>query len=198
MIVLSIVLEIAAALLLCWSLIRLASKGGVRPASVMKICMLVGVPTLIFWEWIPTWVAYETYRKQAGFTVIKTLEQWRAENPGATDGLERFDQNPKDPRGQLKPLSPTRFRKQLNQRFAYDIDHTDAFPNIRIWTLEVVDTGDQTTVARHVTVMAGNHGGMAAGGPGWWKFWTLHGPASPGEANFHRFLKAAADIGRSK
>jgi len=204
MIVLSIVLEIAAAALLCWGLIRMSSrsmgaaKRGVRPATVLKTCTLVGIPALIFWEWLPTWVAYKQYSKQAGFTVHKSLEQWRAENPGVAEGLERFDLRPKDPRGQLKSLSPTRFRTQLNQRFAGETDHQDVFPNVRIWKYEVIDVSTGSMLARYVNVTAGNQGGLATGGPGWWKFWTIHGSSGLGAdySDFSKFYEQAANLGR--
>ena len=42
----------------------------------------------VFWDWIPTVVAHKYYcEKEAGFWVYKTLDQWKAENPGVMEGL---------------------------------------------------------------------------------------------------------------
>ena len=40
------------------------------------------------WDWIPTVVAHKYYcEKEAGFWVYKTLDQWKAENPGIAETL---------------------------------------------------------------------------------------------------------------
>ena len=47
---------------------------------------------LVFWDWIPTVVAHKYYcSSEAGFWVYKTLDQWKAENPGVLEGLVRED-----------------------------------------------------------------------------------------------------------
>lgn len=204
MVVLAICAELLAWALLVWILTRLAWRqvrlAGGTPSwsTVWKIGAMAALPLVIFWEWLPTWVAYKQYSKQAGFTVHKSLEQWRAENPGVAAGLERFDLRPKDPRGQLKSLSPTRFRTQMNQRIASETDHQDVFPNIRIWTYEVIDVSTGSTLARYVNVTAGNQGGLATGGPGWWKFWAIHGSGGLGAGypDYSNFREQAATLGR--
>jgi len=41
-----------------------------------------------FWDWIPTVATHQFYcAKDAGFWVYKTLDQWKAENPGVMEGL---------------------------------------------------------------------------------------------------------------
>ncbi len=48
--------------------------------------LLVYLP--IFWDWIPTVAVHQFYcAKDSGFWVCKTLEQWKAENPGVMEGL---------------------------------------------------------------------------------------------------------------
>lgn len=43
---------------------------------------------LVFWEWIPTMVAHKyNCSKYGGFTVYKTLEEWKGENPGVAETL---------------------------------------------------------------------------------------------------------------
>ncbi len=44
--------------------------------------------SLVFWDWIPTVAVHQYYcAKDAGFWVYKTLDQWKAENPGVMEGL---------------------------------------------------------------------------------------------------------------
>lgn len=41
-----------------------------------------------FWDWLPTVAVHQYYcAKDSGFWVYKTLEQWKAENPGVMEGL---------------------------------------------------------------------------------------------------------------
>lgn len=48
--------------------------------------LLVYLP--VFWDHIPTLVMHKYYcEKEAGFWVYKTLEQWKAENPGGSEEL---------------------------------------------------------------------------------------------------------------
>jgi len=55
--------------------------------------LLVYLP--IFWDWIPTVVVHKYYcEKEAGFWVYKTLDQWKAENPGVMKGLVSYNRNP--------------------------------------------------------------------------------------------------------
>nr|WP_320011998.1 hypothetical protein [uncultured Desulfobulbus sp.] len=43
---------------------------------------------LVFWDWIPSIIQHEYYcRTKAGFWVYKTLDQWKAENPGVLETL---------------------------------------------------------------------------------------------------------------
>jgi len=44
--------------------------------------------SLVFWDWIPTVAVHQYYcAKDSGFWVYKTLDQWKAENPGVMEGL---------------------------------------------------------------------------------------------------------------
>src|SRR6266481_1008330 len=44
--------------------------------------------SLVFWDFIPTVAAHQYYcAKDSGFWVYKTLDQWKAENPGVMEKL---------------------------------------------------------------------------------------------------------------
>ena len=51
--------------------------------------------SLVFWDWIPTVAVHQYYcAKDSGFWVYKTLDQWKAENPGVMEGLVSYNKNP--------------------------------------------------------------------------------------------------------
>lgn len=68
----------------------------------------------ITWDAIPTWIAFEYYRKDAGLTVFKTLEQWKLENPGVAETLRPYAVG--DERGESRNLGSNTFRTPLNER----------------------------------------------------------------------------------
>ncbi len=46
---------------------------------------------LVFWDWIPTVVSHKYYcSTEAGFWAYKTVDQWKAENPGVMETLSVF------------------------------------------------------------------------------------------------------------
>jgi hypothetical protein len=73
---------------------------------------------LVFWDWIPTMVAHKYYcDTQAGFTVFKTPEQWKHENPNLSNESLRpliekqkismpFKSLPSDPTRKVQMLNP--------------------------------------------------------------------------------------------
>jgi hypothetical protein len=74
---------------------------------------------LVFWDWVPTVVAHQYYcSKYGGFTVYKTLEEWKVENPGVAEGLVSM-------KGATSTNTENRVRHELNQRFAWDIIKTN-------------------------------------------------------------------------
>ena len=66
---------------------RINRKWAVRVALVVFLSITLPV----FWDWIPTKLAHEYYCKnEAGFFQYKTLEQWKAENPGVWETLRPY------------------------------------------------------------------------------------------------------------
>ena len=69
----------------------------------------------VLWDFIPVHVIYNYQCKvNAGFTVHKTLEQWKQENPGVAEKLVVIENRPSTQIGDTT-------RYQLNQRFAWEI-----------------------------------------------------------------------------
>lgn len=79
---------------------------------------------LVFWDQIPTVVAHKYYcGKDAGFWVYKTLDQWKAENPGVAETLsERQKAQTTGKDGQFRYWTTQRFFTDEKQiRFMHGI-----------------------------------------------------------------------------
>lgn len=193
----------ALLLLACWVFIwtyrakrRKGNSNKVAFAWALAAVLLLSLP--ITWDAIPTWIAFEYYaNKEAGIKVFKTLEQWKAENPGVAETLVAYSFN--DKRGEPKNLGNNKFRNPLNDRFAYDDQHFDKlFLSVYAHRLAVIDSKKNEVLITYVEVGSGNAGGMAAGGPGWWAFWLIHNPTKSGYGDYAKYLQYVKNIGVQK
>lgn len=159
--------------------------------------LLVYLP--IFWDWLPTVAVHQYYcAKESGFWVYKTLDQWKAENPGVMEGLvankgepfrhETFDVG----RGEKN----TYF---VNDRFNWIVTQQDIFnlmPIIRTERL-IKDIQKDEILARYVDFGTGNSVKNTIGPPGPLKFWLRNRHCWNGEgramssANFFKQFKGA-------
>lgn len=146
---------------------RVAKKQGRSPWRWGGAAALV-MYLLVFWDHIPTVVAHKYYcEKEAGFWVYKTLDQWKAENPGVVEGLVANKGEPSKRQGDMVNYIDTYF---VNQRFNLIVKHNGQFPLNR-WRheREVVDTQSHEVLARYVDFSTSQEKRQA----GWsgWKFW---------------------------
>jgi len=83
--VMALYLVISVAVVL-WA-VRHAKKSGKTPWHWGVGAALV-IYLIPFWDWIPTVIAHKYYcSTEAGFWVYKTVDQWKAENPGVMETL---------------------------------------------------------------------------------------------------------------
>lgn len=115
--------------------------------------LLVYLP--IFWDWIPTVVAHKYYcEKEAGFWVYKSLDQWKAENPGGMEGLITQRVWPHKYVGNDKNYVVT---EAVNQRFNLITKKDGEFFLYRWrWQRELMDTRTNELLARYVDFSTGN------------------------------------------
>ena len=151
---------------------------------------------LVFWDWIPTVVAHNYYcEKEAGFTVYKTLEQWKMENPGVLEGL--VDNSPNDyPNWPSETWNGKRIAS-INQRFGmlYKNHLSNSvegkiFLNVWRWETEMVDKKTGDVLARQINFSSGNDGYI--GGMHSMRLWLVSEGCIEGEnhsKNFGAFLK---------
>jgi len=122
--------------------------------------------SLVFWDWIPTVAVHQYYcAKDSGFWVYKTLDQWKAENPGGMEGLVYNKAMP-------YVQTPNGVETTLNQRFIHVRKYEGPFLFNR-WRLEteIRDSKNGDVIAREIGFSTSQERGQA----GWsgWKFW-LH------------------------
>lgn len=127
---------------------------------------------IVFWDWIPTLVAHKYYcGKEAGFTVNKTLEQWKQENPGVMEKLITGE-------GAIKRM-PYGDLHTLDERFAIETRRRTPIPllSTKIFEDLLVDRKTGEVLARGVGVGSGS-GNLAIGANSWqeYKFWLGQEP----------------------
>lgn len=157
---------------------RKGKSSAVATAWAFGAVLTLSLP--ITWDAIPTWIAFKYYaQKEAGITVFKTLEQWKAENPGVAETLEPYGKDYNDRRTKAVEIAGNKVRRLMNARFAFDERVLNPLLSIHVAYQEIVDIKTGQVMVRLVGVGSGNSGGFASGGDGWWKFWNLHSSSTP-------------------
>jgi hypothetical protein len=146
----------------------------------------------IFWDWIPTVVAHKYYcEKEAGFWVYKTVDQWKAENPGV---METLIEDNRAPEG-ISPSWPLEHRSDMNiahinQRFGMiyknhlaSDDDDELFLHVWRWKYELYDKETGEILSRKVDFSTGNG---FLGGEAPMKFWLQRSHCSRGPADSQR------------
>jgi hypothetical protein len=163
-----------------WLSYRAASKSGL---PLGKRCLAAGGGFLliylpVFWDHIPTIMAHKYYcEKEAGFWVYKTVEQWKAENPGVAETLIFNKGAPVTMVGDLKNHTDTYL---LNQRINWVVKQNgQLFFNRWRHEQEVVDIGTGAVLARYIDFSTSQERRQA----GWsgWKMWLDTEHCSDGE-----------------
>lgn len=141
--------------------------------------------SLVFWDFIPTVAVHQYYcAKNSGFWVYKTLDQWKAENPGVLETLVANKGVPSMRQGDMQNYTDTYF---LNQRINKVVKQIGKLPFNR-WKheQEVVDIKSGEVLARYVDFSTSQELRQA----GWsgWKFWLDSRNCTGGESSYSNFL----------
>jgi len=136
---------------------KVAKKQGRSPWRWGGAAALV-MYLLVFWDHIPTILAHKYYcEKEAGFWAYKTVDQWKAENPGVAETLDR--------RVELKLYDPRNSNRFWStQRFYTDISRTPEFHAIRRTEEVFIDAVTQQPLARSINFWRGQSGNVFAMG----------------------------------
>jgi len=107
--------------------------------------------SIVFWDWIPTVAVHQYYcAKDSGFWVYKTIDQWKAENPGALETLttQRVWQH---------DYAEGKDVVHINQRF--DLEYKkegELFLNRWRRERQLIDVKNNEVLARYVDFSTGN------------------------------------------
>ena len=141
--------------------------------------------SIVFWDWLPTVAVHQYYcAEDSGFWVYKTLDQWKAENPGVMEGLHQV----------LQPIQrmPYGYMDILDERFATEIHRKIPVPLLTTKVDEelLVDRKTGEVLAKEVRVGSGV-GNMVVGAR--LKFWLDQKPC-----NTYGISKISAEIQKSR
>lgn len=161
-----------------------ANKRG-KSAKRWAISAALVMYLIPFWDWIPTVAVHQYYcAKDSGFWVYKTLDQWKAENPGVLEGLVA---NKGAPSRQVQ-FDGGHGRTDtylLNDRFNWIVTQQDISTVLPIVRTEqqVKDVQKDEELVRYVNFGAGNSVKNTIGPPGPLKFWLRNTSCINGERN---------------
>lgn len=127
----------------------IAKKSG-RSGIRWFLMGLGSVMVLVFWDWPLTVIAHQYYcEKEAGFWVYKTLEEWKAENPGVYETWVYSDKA--FSRGITKIESNSRTEiHHINNRIDWVVKVSEQFPNLWPRLDMLVDSQKNEKIARYV------------------------------------------------
>lgn len=125
-----------------------------RWLAAMGGFLLVYLP--VFWDQVPTLIAHEYYcEKEAGFWIYKTVDQWKAENPGVAETLDRSLAT--------KLYDPSRSNRFWStQRFYVDISRSPEFHAIGRTEQVFIDAVTREPLARGINFWRGEGGNAFA------------------------------------
>jgi len=154
---------------------KLAKEKGKNPVKWAGLSF-AALFVLAAWDYYPTRWAHQYYcEKEAGFWVYKTLERWKAENPGVMETLTTQRNPPHTFEGDEDNLISTTF---WNSRFKSTYKYQGPIL-LYLWRREdeLIDIKNNEVLARYVD-FSSSQIRVQAGNPGW-KFW-LHNEHCPG------------------
>lgn len=158
----AVLLYLLLSIVVVYLAIRYARKSG-RSAKRWGWGAVLVMYLIPFWDWLPTVATHHYYcAKDAGFWVYKTVDQWKAENPGVANRLHFKLQASRTGYGELYVL---------NERFAVEVHRKKAisFLPTTITEERLVDVGNGNVLAKAVRV--GSNVNPAADGLRGYKFW---------------------------
>ncbi len=130
-------------------------------------CAALVMYMIPFWDWLPTVATHKYYcAKDSGFWVYKTLDQWRAENPGVMERLVAQPSIQSTASGDVQTI---------DERFAIETHRLTPIPFLPTSIAErlLVDRKTGEVLAKGVDVGSGV-GNMSTGGG--FKFWLNQKP----------------------
>jgi len=113
-----------------------------KSVRLWRITAIIGMLSIVFWDLIPIY-GIHTYQcaSNSGFSVYKTLDEWKQENPGVVETLV--------PVSQRSTIGNTT-RAQLNQRFAWDITRSQVWYTLYKKDEQIIDIKTGEVLAENI------------------------------------------------
>lgn len=176
-----------------------ARKAKVRGIAGWKwgLPMALVMYNLVFWDWLPMEAMFKYHcATESGFTMYKTLDEWKRENPGVAETL-------------VPVKNPPRIRQDgvdwyfLNQRFAWSIEWEDKGLHIQRREERIVDRETGEVLAQYVDFRTDIQGVETGYGSGFsdYKVWLtkrscVEGAENPHVMKFNDLFSNVKKLGR--
>jgi hypothetical protein len=188
---------IGTSVFVVWFFVHQAKKRGIAgwkwgvPAAIVMYL-------LVFWDHVPTLLAHKYYcERDAGFTVAKTLDEWKAENPGVAETLVAKSHPDSSTEGSMTTY-------HLNERFDWRLDTQRVFLSVLRRHDWIVDTKTHELVAEYIDYESG-WGNLMVGVNEFrgYKIWLVNGSCEkdsqmPVRKTFYTFKKELSEPGRKQ
>jgi len=137
----------------------------------------------VVWDLIPVYAvhAYQC-NANAGFTVYKSLNKWKQENPGVAETLVAINNGKSINKGNTS-IYP------MNQRFVWEITDIKLWHIVRKTVERTRDTKTGEVLAENIDFRT-NLKSLAVGGGSNLKFWLRVGSCAEGSQNYSEHMKA--------
>lgn len=117
----------------------------------------------LMWDWIPTELAHRYYcKKEAGLWIYKTLDQWKAENPGVYETLVVDDKSSSRVGDDINYEDIIRLNQRINNSLTRK-KLSSVFPIFRK-TYMIIDTKNNEVLGKYINISYGYPGSLALGG----------------------------------
>jgi len=115
-----------------------------KSVRLWRIITIIGMLSIVFWDLIPIYGTH-TYQcaSNGGFSVYKTLDEWKKDNPGVAETLVPVD-------GAKSTQGGETIRYQLNQRFAWDTTRSQVWYTLYKKDEQIVDIQTGEVLAEYI------------------------------------------------
>ncbi|MBL4680530.1 MAG: hypothetical protein JKY88_07385 [Pseudomonadales bacterium] len=142
-------------LVLCFVVVRVAMKKAQAkglPKWKYGIPAALFMYMTVFWDYIPTEVAYLYYcNKDAGFFVYKSLDEWVAENPGIAEKQDYTGKIQLSREGHRGRIS----RYYMSERFDFTSEYEPIFAGVVRNNQKFIDKFDQSILSEYIDYQSG-------------------------------------------
>ena len=141
-----------------------------KPAWQGSLAVFLMSFLFVFWDAVPTLATHKYLCvTDYGFREFKSLEQWKAENPGVAETLVVIEKDNYEKRGKIEVM-------HLNKRFDWQRETESILLSVQRVTERIVDSATGDVLAEYVDIESGQSVAHPKAGFLAFRFW-LYRPA---------------------